>query len=99
MATTFISRFRISGGVNSMKIASWSKKYYEGLTEAQHKANDVWFKNMLKVLKNTGVLAVPNLQKTFNKEGQECKITEGSTPNQSAFELGLPPTDEPTPIR
>jgi len=73
MATTGISRHRVSGGVNSMKIASWSKKYYKGLTEVQHKANDVWFKNMLKVLKNTGVLAVPNLQKTFNKQGQEVK--------------------------
>ena len=50
---------------------SWSKKYYNGLTKAQHKANDVWFKNMLKVLKNTGVLCVPNLHKCFNKEGQE----------------------------
>jgi len=74
MATTCISRHRVSGGVNSMKIASWSKKYYKGLTEVQHKANDVWFKNMLKVLKNTGVLAVPNLQKTFNKQGQEILL-------------------------
>ena len=56
-----------------MKIASWSKKYYEGLTEAQHKANDVWFKNMLIVLKNTGVLFVPNLQKSFNRKGEEIK--------------------------
>ena len=74
MAITFISRLRVSGGVNSMKIASWSKKYYKGLTEVQHKANDVWFKNMLKVLKNTGVLAVPNLQKTFNKQGKEILL-------------------------
>ena len=73
MATTFISCYRLYGGSNYMKIASWSKKYYEGLTEAQHKANDVWFKNMLRVLKNTGVLAVPNLQKSFNKEGEEVK--------------------------
>ena len=74
MATTGISRHRVSGGVNSMKIASWSKKYYKGLTEVQHKANDVLFKNMLKVLKNTGVLAVPNLQKTFNKQGKEILL-------------------------
>ena len=74
MAITFISRHRVSGGVNFMKIASWSKKYYEGLTEAQHKANDVWFKNMLIVLKNTGVLFVPNLQKSFNKQGKEILI-------------------------
>jgi len=50
---------------------SWSKKYYEGLTEAQHKANDEWFENMLKFLKDKGVLFVPNLQKTFNKKGEE----------------------------
>jgi len=73
VATTFISRHRISGGVNFMKIASWSKKYYEGLTEAQHKVNDIWFKNMLRVLKNTGILFVPNLQKSFNRKGEEVK--------------------------
>ena len=56
-----------------MKIASWSKKYYEGLTEAQHKANDDWFKNMIKFLNYTGILFVPNLQKSFNKEGEEVK--------------------------
>ena len=54
-----------------MKIANWSKKYYEGLTEAQHKVNDIWFKNMLRVLKNTGILFVPNLQKSFNRKGEE----------------------------
>ena len=50
---------------------SWSKKYYEGLTETQHKANDVWFKNALKFLKTQGVLCVPNLYKCFNKKGEE----------------------------
>ena len=74
MAITFISRHRISGGVNSMKIASWSKKYYEGLTEAQHKVNDEWFKNMRKFLNYTGILFVPNLQKSFNKKGKEILI-------------------------
>ena len=78
---------------------SWSKKYYKGLTNTQHNINDDWFKNMLRVLKDSGILHVPNLDKSFNKDGEECRITEGSTPNQSAFELGLPPTDEPTPIR
>ena len=73
MAITFISRLRISGGVNSMKIASWSKKYYEGLTEAQHKANDDWFESKRKLLNYTGVLIVPNLQKSFNRHGEEIK--------------------------
>jgi len=54
-----------------MDTSSWSKKYYEGLTEAQHKANDDWFKDTLKILKDTGVLAVPNIQKSFNKKGEE----------------------------
>mgnify|MGYP003148042299 FL=1 len=71
MATTCISYSCLCGGSNYMKIASWSKKYYEGLTEAQHKANDEWFKNMLKFLKDKGVLFVPNLQKSFNKKGEE----------------------------
>ena len=73
MAITFISRLRISGGVNFMKIASWSKKYYEGLTEAQHKANDDWFESKRKLLNYTGVLIVPNLQKSFNRHGEEIK--------------------------
>ena len=64
---------------------SWSKKYYNGLTEAQHKANDDWFKNMLKFLKNSrkGVLFVPNLQKSFNKKGVEVGrwSIEGKPPN------------------
>ena len=73
MAITFISRLRISGGVNFMKIASWSKKYYEGLTEAQHKVNDDWFESKRKLLNYTGVLIVPNLQKSFNRHGEEIK--------------------------
>ena len=74
MAITFISRHRVSGGVNFMKIASWSKKYYEGLTEAQHKANDDWFESKRKLLNYTGVLIVPNLQKSFNRKGQEVEL-------------------------
>ena len=71
MATTCISYSCLYGGSNYMKVASWSKKYYEGLTEAQHKINDNWFKNMLHFLNNTGILFVPNLQKSFNKNGVE----------------------------
>jgi len=51
---------------------SWSKKYFpKGLTESQHQANDAWFKDSLRLLKDTGILAVPVLQKVFNKEGKE----------------------------
>ena len=46
---------------------NWSKKYYKGLTNTQHKINDDWFKNMLNYLKDTGILYVPNLKKSFNK--------------------------------
>mgnify|MGYP001174432841 CR=1 FL=1 len=50
---------------------SWSKKYYKGLTKNQHKVNDDWFKDMLKYLKDSGILYVPNLEKSFNKKGEE----------------------------
>jgi len=50
---------------------SWSKKYYTGLTNTQHKINDDWFKDMLKYLKDSGILYVPNLEKSFNKQGEE----------------------------
>ena len=50
---------------------SWSKKYYIGLTNTQHNINDDWFKNMLRVLKDSGILHVPNLNKSFNKKGKE----------------------------
>ena len=52
---------------------NWSKKYYKGLTNTQHKINDAWFKNMLNYLKDTGILYVPNLNKSFNKQGEEVK--------------------------
>ena len=50
---------------------SWSKKYYKGLTKKQHNINDDWFKNVLRVLKESGILHVPNLNKSFNKKGEE----------------------------
>ena len=50
---------------------SWSKKYYRGLPDWQHKENDAWFKKMLSMLKDTGVLVVPNLNKSFSKSGDE----------------------------
>tara|TARA_Y100000114_G_scaffold133111_1_gene132325 strand:- start:355 stop:528 length:174 start_codon:yes stop_codon:yes gene_type:complete len=51
---------------------NWSEKYYEGLSEEQHRINNQWFKNMLNYLKdNKGILYVPNLNKSFNKKGEE----------------------------
>ena len=50
---------------------SWSRKYYTRLTNTQHDINDDWFKNMLKYLKDKGILYVPNIKKSFNKQGEE----------------------------
>ncbi len=50
---------------------TWSELYYTGLTEAEHAANNAWFKAALYSLKDTGILCVPNIGKTFNKQGEE----------------------------
>ena len=50
---------------------SWSKKYYTGRTNTKHNINDDWFKNMLRVLKDSGILYVPILDKQFNRLGEE----------------------------
>jgi len=55
----------------SLTMINWSSNYYEGLDEFQHQANDVWFYRMRQLLKDDGVLYVPNLDKTFNKSGEE----------------------------
>tara|TARA_Y100000310_G_C19996288_1_gene496392 strand:- start:213 stop:401 length:189 start_codon:yes stop_codon:yes gene_type:complete len=60
-------------GLEKVKIIGWSKKYYEGLTEDQHKANDEWFRKALELLSDTGILGVPNIGKRFNKQGEEVK--------------------------
>ena len=52
-------------------MTSWSKQYFDGLNEEQHQANDAWFTDMLRLLNDTGVLAIPNLQKCFNKKGED----------------------------
>ncbi len=56
---------------------SWSKKYYFDLTEEQHQINDDWFHSQLELLKDTGVLIVPNIQKLFNKQGEEINLDVG----------------------
>ena len=50
---------------------NWSSKYYEGLDDFQHQYNDIWFMKMLSHLTEDCVLYVPNLNKSFNKLGQE----------------------------
>ena len=51
--------------------ASWSQRYYPGLTPRQHNANNIWFRNMLEMLKDSGTLVVPGIEKVFNKQGEE----------------------------
>ena len=63
--------------MESNKLIGWSKRYYTGFTEAQHRANDRWFISSLELLTDTGVLGVPNIGKLFNKQGEE--ITDDST--------------------
>ena len=38
-----------------------------------HLINNIWFNNILKHLKKDGFLYVPNINKSFNKNGQEIK--------------------------
>ena len=52
---------------------NWSEKYYKGLNNNQHRINNAWFKSMLKYLKGNGILYVPNIKKSFNKQGEEVK--------------------------
>ena len=52
---------------------NWSEKYYKGLNNNQHRINNEWFKIMLKYLKDNGILYVPNIKKSFNKQGEEVK--------------------------
>ena len=53
-----------------MKTA-WSQQYYNTLTPAQHAAKNNWIEQMLSYLKEDGILYVPVLDKSFNKQGHE----------------------------
>ena len=61
---------------------NWSQTYFvndtsrddivtANLTPEQHEINNKWFKSMLSMLKDDGVLYVPILNKEFNKLGEE----------------------------
>ena len=54
-------------------MVQWSQKYYKNLNKKQHLINNIWFNNILKQLKKDGFLYVPNINKSFNKQGQEIK--------------------------
>ena len=60
----------------------WSQSYFVNdtsrddivvadLTPEQHETNNKWFKSMLTMLKDDGILYVPILDKEFNKLGEE----------------------------
>jgi len=53
---------------------SWSRRYFFRLNDFEHDANDAWFARMLNLLKPTGVLVVPTLQKAFNNRGEEADM-------------------------
>ena len=43
------------------------------LTFEEHHLNNEWFNNSIAMLKPTGILYVPLLDKQFNKQGDEVK--------------------------
>jgi len=60
---------------------NFSETYYptiQGyrLTPEQHKANNQWFAEMLDKLKDDGVLYIPVLHKSFNKQGDEVEVRD-----------------------
>ena len=52
-------------------LSNWSQTYFTNLTLDEHIANNNWFRSMLYMLKEDGVLYVPILNKSFNKKGEE----------------------------
>ena len=56
-------------------IHDWSQSYMKEyrLTFEEHHLNNEWFNNSLAMLKPTGILYVPLLDKQFNKQGDEVK--------------------------
>ena len=50
---------------------AFSQKYYSHLDEFQQQINDMWFNKMLTMLSDDGQLYVPDLNKSFNKLGEE----------------------------
>ena len=57
-----------------MSINNWSEKHFHSLSPEQHAVNNRWFKDMLSLLKDDGILGVPMLNKCFDKKGKE--VTE-----------------------
>ena len=54
---------------------SWSERYYPDITPEQHGANNSWMRDALSSLKDNGMLFVPNLNRMFNKLGEEVDMS------------------------
>ena len=59
-------------------MTNFSETYYPTmlgmrLTPEQHEANNEWFADMLDKLKDNGILYIPALHKSFNKQGEEVQ--------------------------
>ena len=50
----------------------WSQKYYD-LPQECHDVNNEWFDNIRTLMKEDGVLHVPDINKSFNKQGEEIQ--------------------------
>ena len=50
---------------------AFSQTYYPNLDPYEQQYNDIWFMKMLSMLKDDGVLFIPDLNKSFNKLGEE----------------------------
>ena len=59
--------------MTSSGFEDWSQKYYPGLPDYQHKANNEWFARALSLLTPDGFLHVPNLGISFDKQGNEIE--------------------------
>ena len=53
--------------------SNWSQTYFTNLTLDEHIANNNWFRSMLYMLKEDGVLYVPILDKNFDRLGRLVK--------------------------
>ena len=52
----------------------WSQKYSKDLPDGIfHEINNKWFNLMIYNLKDDGVLSVPDINKSFNKQGEEIQ--------------------------
>ena len=52
---------------------NFSSLYFPDLDPYEQQYNDIWFMKMLSMLKDDGVLFIPILNKSFNKQGKEIE--------------------------